>query len=177
MNPPFGSPVPSTAHLLPPNSANNIYCAFVLAAIRRQADFVGAITDRTFMVQETFKPFRGEITSSDKGLELLADLGWEVLDTADVQVAAYTIRLGRSNSHHFLDVRNETFKPARILSSTVNPQSWRLLTNEQLVRLPNRVFAYSLPQFILKLVDDAQKLSDLAVLPRGLGSNKAARTY
>jgi hypothetical protein len=177
MNPPFGSPIPSTASLLSPNSANNIYAAFVLDAIQRCADFVGAITDRTFIVQETFKSYRKEITSVNKYLDLVVDLGWEVLDTADVQVAAYIIRSGESNLHRFLDVRREKSKDERIRASITNSQSWSVLTSEQLAKLPNSVFAYSLPRSMLRLVGESEKLADISVLPRGLGSNKAARTY
>jgi Eco57I restriction-modification methylase len=176
MNPPFGNPISSTAHLLPSNSANNIYAAFVLDAIQRGADFIGAITDRTFMVQETFKSYRRELTSDHECLDLV-DLGWEVLDTADVQVAAYVIRSGMSNVHHFLDVKKEEWKEEKIKASVTGSLDWAVLTNDQLAKLPNRVFAYSLPPFVLHLVSKADKLMDISVLPRGLGSNKAARTY
>jgi hypothetical protein len=177
MNPPFGNPIPSTAHLLSSNSANNIYAAFVLEAMYGGADFVGAITDRTFMVQETFKSYRHELTSQNSCLDLLVDLGWEVLDTADVQVTAYVISSGENELHHFLDVKKEESKEEKIKASVTDFSGWAVLTSEQLEKLPNRVFAYSLPPFILQLVSKAEKLADIAVLPRGLGSNKAARTY
>src|SRR6266496_3368911 len=176
MNPPFGSPTSSTAHLLPPDSAFNLYSAFVLNAMRNCQGFIGAITDRSFLVQDTFKGYR-QILFSQCSLEFLIDLGWGVLDTADVQVAAYTIRVGYTTLHSFLDSRDIEEKADKIKVNINHITKWAVLTSHQLSQLPNGVFAYSLYPSVLKLLNSSKKLADIAILPRGLGSNKAARTY
>ena len=177
MNPPFGSPTPSTINLLPPEAASNLYSAFVLNAIRKCHGFVGAITDRSFLVQDSFKGYRQALMSSNNSLEFTLDLGWGVLDTADVQVAAYSIRMGHSSIHSFMDVRDIDNKEDEIKAEVGRILDWSALTDSQLRQLPNGVFAYNLHPLILQMLNSSKKLSDIAILPRGLGSNKAVRTY
>jgi hypothetical protein len=175
MNPPFGSPTFSTSNLLQRESAGNVYTAFVLNAINYCHGFIGAITDRSFIAQETFKHYREKIISDSSSVEYVLDLGWGVLDTADVQVAAYTIRKNLNPSHLFMDLRNEDNKEHAL--GLVENYKWHELTNHELAKLPNNIFAYGLPEVLLRMVDRGRRLSDISSLPRGLGSNKADRTY
>ncbi len=179
MNPPFGSATASTAAVLDEDAASNLYPAFVLRALENCVGFVGAITDRTFFVQDSFKDYRRRILGSHWSLMVAVDLGWGVLDTADVQVAAYVVANRGISDHLFLDVREADEKPAVILSgfSDAKMPQVKVLTDSHFRHIPNHVFAYSLPQVILDMFVRERTLADIAVLPRGLGSNKAFRTY
>ena len=179
MNPPFGSSTPRGSAVLHKDAANNLYPAFVLRACEQCVGFVGAITDRTFFVQDSFKHYRRRLVGPDWSLRLAVDLGWGVLDTADVQVAAYVVATSGDSQHLFLDVREVADKPAAIytgFSETGMPQV-KVLTESHFSHIPNHLFAYSLPQVILDMFIREQALGDIADLPRGLGSNKAFRTY
>lgn len=177
MNPPFGSPTAATSGMLTSGSGGNLYAAFVINAMKMCRGFVGAITDRSFLAQDSFKDFRTILVAGEYTLEFLIDLGWGVLDTADVQVAAYTVRAGSETTHCFMDARKGDNKEDIIEKGVNRPLKWSLLTDSQLNRLPNRVFAYNLPRSVLNLLTHSRRLTDIAVLPRGLGSNKAFRTY
>ena len=106
MNPPFGSPPKRVEHLIPQDAASNIYPAFVLRGAELTKGFVGAITDRTFVVQKSFHKYRARLISEDIDLVALADLGWGVLDGADVQVATYIARKGAVNAHLFASLNS-----------------------------------------------------------------------
>ena len=179
MNPPFGAPTASGVSALDHDAANNLYSAFVIRAFQQCTGFIGAITDRTFFVQDSFKRYRFRLLSATWSLRLAVDLGWGVLDTADVQVAAYVLSNQGGSQHLFLDLREVADKSdtlATILTD-VTVSRVRVLTESHFRHLPNRVFAYSLPQVIFDLFVRDKSLSDIATLPRGLGSNKAFRTY
>jgi len=179
MNPPFGAPTGNSASVLDKDAANNLYPAFVLRAFQQCDGLVGAITDRTFFVQDSFKHYRSRLLSTEWSIQMAVDLGWGVLDTADVQVAAYVVSNQGRSSHLFLDLREVAEKSETLVSSLTNlpVSSIRVLTESHFRHIPNRVFAYSLPQMILDMFVRDPSLADIATLPRGLGSNKAFRTY
>lgn len=93
MNPPFGDATPRTLDLVRggyPEYAENLYVAFHSRASQFlvEGGFVGLISSRTFITYRDFERFRARLLSSSP-LRLLADLGWEVLDGAQVETAAY----------------------------------------------------------------------------------------
>lgn len=177
MNPPFGNPPERVAELLPHDAANNIYPAFVLRGAEMSDCFVGAITDRTFVVQQSFGKFRARLTSPTLSLVALAELGWGVLDGADVQVAAYIIRKGDKRTHLFASLTASDAEAPEELRRIIAEARWTMLSKEVIRKLPNNAFAHTLPAAYLTHLDAKHALRDLAVLPRGLGSNDANRTY
>ena len=93
MNPPFGEPVATTAKMLQGNdsgTANNLYTAFHKRATTFVADGkIGAIESRTFITYHDYAPYREELLLGEAtALGPLADLGWSVLDEAQVETAA-----------------------------------------------------------------------------------------
>lgn len=174
MNPPFGDPPATIAQTLASDDASNLYCAFVRWARASGASAIGCITDRTFTTQSTFKRFREDLLENRLPLSLFLDLGWGVLD-ANVQVAAYvlsgTVAPGQCA---FLDGRLDDEK-ADLLRRQGG--AWRWLPYSLFADLPESVLSYALPLGILQAVESWRPLNEVAVLPRGLGSNKAARTY
>lgn len=176
MNPPFGSPPDSVASMLSTDAASNIYPAFVLRGADLCDGFLGAITDRTFVVQQSFGKFRTRLVS-DLGLISLAELGWGVLDGADVQVATYFVRKGYERAHLFVSLSGNGGDPADQLRNIVSESRWTALTKEVILKLPGSAFAHTLPAAYLSHLESQASLRDLAELPRGLGSNDANRTY
>ena len=173
MNPPFGAPPSSSADQLKPQDAGNLYAAFVRRAHELGASAIGCITDRTFLTQATFNSFRTFLLSSDPRLTLLTDLGWGVLD-ANVQVCAYVLARNENGMCAFVDVRNILEKESALRPTS---SSWRWKNSSALERLPDSVLAYSVPDSVLEKLQKWRSLADISELPRGLGSNKAARTY
>jgi hypothetical protein len=176
MNPPFGSPSKSTAHLLSKDSASNIYPAFVLRGTEMSCGFVGAISDRTFVVQGSFEKYRTRLIT-DLGLICLVELGWGILDDADVAVAAYFIRSGPEQIHLFSKVDKATEEPTSCLEALIQDHGWTALAKSQIARLHKLAFAHTLPAAFLDHLERGRTLRDIASLPRGLGSNDANRTY
>lgn len=175
MNPPFGNPPSSVSSMISSDAANNIYPAFVLRGTDLSDGFVGAITDKTFVVQQSFGNFRSRLTSN-LGLIALVELGWGILDDADVQVAIYVVRNNSESIHLFSSLTGDE-KPSESLVSIIENLGWTALTSKLINKLPNRVFAHTLPVAYLDHLETQTKLKEVAILPRGLGSNDAYRTY
>lgn len=171
MNPPFGSGTARAMERLSPADCGNLYSAFVRRAIELGADAVGCITDRTFLTQASFAHFRRDLLTGNVTLRALCDLGWGVLD-ANVQTAAYVLLRG-SDEVACIDAR-ELIDKSTVLR---NHGSWKWSESSSFLRLPDNLLAYALPNIVLKRASEWQQLADIASLPRGLGSNKADRTY
>ena len=174
MNPPFGDPPSKAAEWMAPIDCGNLYAAFVRRSTELGASFIGCISDRTFVTQASFKKYRNELLQKPRQLSALLDLGWEVLD-ANVQVAAYVVADSGGGACACLDLRNEA--EAKPVLSRAASGAWSWTPIDVFRRLPDLVLAYSLPTVIVRAVEGLPALGDIAELPRGLGSNKAARTY
>jgi hypothetical protein len=170
MNPPFGSPSESVAEQLDKKDCGNLYSAFVRRAVELGGS-VGCISDRTFLTQASFKPFRLELLRGDVRLRHLADLGWGVLD-ANVQTVAYVLERD-VESATCINCKEVQEKARRLLSN----DRWVAVDHESFLQLPDSVLAFELPGSVLQRVSEWRSLNDIANLPRGLGSNKAERTY
>jgi hypothetical protein len=173
MNPPFGSPPVNYIKYGSAVSITNLYTAFFERMKELGIKYIGAITDRTFVVQPTFESFRKALLDSDEPINALADLGWGVLD-ANVQVCAYTVSPRTSELCGFVDARDDENK-----SKIIHPNgpNWRWKKRRIFSRLPKHVIAYAVPSEVLNLYDECVSLDSVAFLPRGLGSNKAERTF
>jgi len=176
MNPPFGSPSNFSASVLSKDAAGNMYPAFVLRGMEICIGLVGAISDRTFIVQQSFSKFRRRLVSREWGLFALVELGWGVLDDADVQVAMYFLGNYNLNTHLFTKIRTEN-NIGEIPEYLQSDILWRVLSQDVMDKIPNQAFAYTLPDVYLYSLEHHSRLSQLSELPRGLGSNDADRTY
>ena len=74
----------------------------------------------------------------------------------------------------FVDARDILEKDSALRPTS---SSWHWKKSSALERLPDSVLAYSVPDSVLEKLQKWRNLADIAELPRGLGSNKAARTY
>ena len=94
MNPPFGSPTESLEHKEQyPYSGRDIYAMFIerMAAMRAPGGRVGAILPRTGLFIGTMVDLRVECYLNSTPLEVLLDLGKDVLDGATIRTACYVI--------------------------------------------------------------------------------------
>ena len=100
MNPPFGAcsvPAKEEFEKSYPRTKNDLYAAFVERGIQLLAPrgMLGAITSRTGFFLSSFQKWREEIILEEAPPVVFADLGYGVLDSAMVEVAAYSLEAVR----------------------------------------------------------------------------------
>jgi hypothetical protein len=103
MNPPFGEPTPLTKDYIAekyPDTGNNLYSAFHDRAKDMSPNgMTGLICSRTFITYRDFSDYREKLLLSPTvHISAFADLGWEVLDGAQVETAAFITAHGRAVS-------------------------------------------------------------------------------
>lgn len=103
MNPPFGAaslPAKKEFEKSYPRTKNDVYAAFVERGIQllHPNGFLGAITSRTGFFLSSFQKWREEILLKEAPPVVFADLGYGVLDSAMVEVAAYCLEKGRGEA-------------------------------------------------------------------------------
>jgi hypothetical protein len=96
MNPPFGAGSLVAKKEFEkgyPRTKNDVYAAFVERGIQllHPRGLLGAITSRTGFFLSTFQKWREEILLGEAPPVVFADLGYGVLDSAMVEVAAYCL--------------------------------------------------------------------------------------
>jgi hypothetical protein len=96
MNPPFGAgslAAKTQFEKAYPRTKNDVYAAFVERGIEllHPRGFLGAITSRTGFFLSSFQKWREEILLKEAPPVVFADLGYGVLDSAMVEVAAYCL--------------------------------------------------------------------------------------
>ncbi|HBP5527124.1 TPA: SAM-dependent methyltransferase [Pseudomonas aeruginosa] len=96
MNPPFGALAANTKHQLVkayPRSKNDLMAIMVERGLEllRMGGRLGAITSRTCFFLSSFQKWREEIVLGIAKPEVMADLGYGVMDDAMVEAAAYVL--------------------------------------------------------------------------------------
>jgi hypothetical protein len=96
MNPPFGAPTRGSKAYIEanyPRTKNDVYAAFVERWLYRlvHQGRLGAITSRTGFFLKSFSRWRQEVLLEGTHIDVVADLGQGVLDTAMVETAAYVL--------------------------------------------------------------------------------------
>jgi hypothetical protein len=96
MNPPFGALAANTKDDLVkayPRSKNDLLAIFVERGfgLLRGSGRIGAITSRTCFFLSTFQKWREEVVLKIGRPEVMADLGYGVMDDAAVEAAAYVL--------------------------------------------------------------------------------------
>ena len=158
MNPPFGDPTPVLAEHLDrefPRTKYELAAAFLersLELVSRDGR-IGWISSRTWMAAATLETFRRELLIDSARLELVADLGIGVLDSALVETAACVAGATRS-----VGAPPDT-RVFRLLSSRNKGQdlySWLQdghpalsLSAERWRKTPRAAFAYWFPEDFL----------------------------
>jgi hypothetical protein len=96
MNPPFGAPAAETKDYLVkeyPRSKHDLLSIFVERGLEllRSGGRLGAITSRTCFFLSSFQRWREQVVLGLAAPEVIADLGYGVMDDAAVEAAAYTL--------------------------------------------------------------------------------------
>lgn len=96
MNPPFGAPASNTKEQLAkayPRSKNDLLAVFVERGLEllRTGGRLGAITSRTCFFLSSFQRWREQVVLGIAKPEVMADLGYGVMDDAMVEAAAYVL--------------------------------------------------------------------------------------
>lgn len=149
MNPPFGEASAMTQpyfHHSYPEWNFNLFCCFITRALGL-SDFLGAITDRTYMLKTSYENFRRKWYLKSRRLEMIVDLGWGVLD-ANVEVNLQIFRPS-SCSIKILDLSNikENRSVALLNECSVESMEWLVYEHDHFLDLPNVVISYRLPQW------------------------------
>lgn len=171
MNPPFGSPVPSSATYLRrayKASPAELYACFVSRGIElsKPDGVVGALTNRTGFFLSSLEGWRSSLI--DEGISCFADLGSFVLEDAQVEVAAYVV--GRKSQQaafiRCLTVREKAkalaTQPAK-LTFAIDPAQFR--------NVPQTCFTYWVGEQFVSLFDRCEPFeADGRTVSRGLSA-------
>ena len=174
MNPPFGDASESTAEYLGnrfPTWNRNILCAFIDRVIQYLASdgFVGSVIDRTVTIKSTYETFRREIIFGNKRLQTQVNLGWGVLDDANVEVAALILSREQAKSPNvFFDVSKYPLerKPETLLSAIIDIKSLNFndsifyCESQDLVNLPNAVVSFEFPLWFRRFFSNSPSLQN-----------------
>jgi hypothetical protein len=174
MNPPFGDPPKSILGLL--ESGYSAGKADLAASFVSRATFlcpqgqIGAITTRIPLFTIVYEDWRKEVFLTNGHLQLMADLGGGVLDTAMVEAAAYCMSTIRPAS-----AVETAFVPAYITTSPseslLSQEHWTFRDLSTLNRIPGFPLAYWLPEELTELF--ARNVSfepTYGVVRQGLGT-------
>lgn len=147
MNPPFGEPASSTRQLfklLYPTASDNVAIAFMERGsnLTTPMGLSGSITDCSWAKRLDYCHFR-ELILSQSGLQALVQLGWGVLDNANVETNLTV--LGTTSSLAFtLDVSDVKSKAEMISNSALGNSSQSYFPFHRFSYLPNSVFAFEM---------------------------------
>lgn len=165
MNPPFGQPTVDSFKYVRtsfPNSYTEALAAFVERGNQLSLDYVGAITSRSFMVANRLGEWRKLIGVPN--INLIADLGENVMDGAFVEAAAYTLTKARVTTMLAFDVRKAD-DLAFALKQCVDSENTRdvyCIPRAAFYLFPKSRIVYSLPIRIISLLQLPDRFEPLS---------------
>jgi hypothetical protein len=158
MNPPFGWGVPDLRSYEEdqyPNSKNDLYCMFVERALTRsqRGGVVGCLTSRTAFFLPSMRLWREHVLLGGNCIvQIMADLGFGVLDNAFVETAATVISTNKTPFGQMLCFRvNESDNKRLSLRHDVQQTRAFPLTESAIRVLPGAPFTYWISGKIRKL--------------------------
>jgi len=180
MNPPFGSPTTNkkVSKYISSVANNNLYAAFVEIGIKRLVvnGCLGAITDRTFMLLPTYEAYREKLL--ENGLVGILDLGWGVLDDAQVATSAYVVRnsSNRQDCSWFIDARDLKDKSLFLSNSSSKKIHLNFIQKKVLESVPTIPFSYWAPENIrVAFLKHAFLEDTYAIVRKGLSPGDSNR--
>lgn len=173
MNPPFGeAPSSLTQHLDEkfPTWNKNILCAFIDNSIHYLSNFglVGSVFDKTAAIKTTYETFRRNVLLDQQRLQTQINLGWGVLDDANVEVAALILSKGKSKSPElFFDISEYSLEnKSEVLLKAIQETRYSKYADciysckpSNLLNLPNAVIAFEFPIWFQTLFSKSPSLS------------------
>lgn len=163
MNPPFGVPSISSSSFIAsvyPKIKTDLYGAFVENALSRLSKFgrIGAITSRTGFFLASFQKWREDIILTESKLDLLLDLGGEVLDAAMVETAAYILEKNNKGSNfksifiRLSEYQDKSNALERTFLNLFNNKDVFVKSLKQCSNLPKSPFCYWIPKDVYKII-------------------------
>ena len=166
MNPPFGSFSIFSGKYISKNysdNGGNIFGSFIIRCsnLLQKKGKIGTITADTFKTLSSFKGFRKNLVSGIAYLDKYLDLGWGVLDDAQVSTAAYIISSCHMEEYiTFYDVNDvEVDQKNSLLQNMVSLNRAEILSRVFMIKrstilnLPGTILSYKLPLKVLVLYD------------------------
>ncbi|TGM19319.1 BREX-1 system adenine-specific DNA-methyltransferase PglX [Leptospira selangorensis] len=156
MNPPFGAMVNSTKEMVTkvyPNSKNDLLGTFVERGldIMHDGGLVGAITSRACFFLSSFQKWRETVALGKGKPDVMADLGYGVMDDAMVEASAYVFRKTQLRSQtktNFLrlltdrDMEIKLLESCEQLKNGIASERVFQVAPESFLALPGAPFAY-----------------------------------
>ena len=176
MNPPFGLMQNSVFDYLQgqyPDTYTDIYSGCVARGLDlSNGGYLGAITSRSFLASKRLERWR--VNQLVYCVELVADLGGDVMDNAMIKSAAFILRGkgGKSNYVEFLDARSSSNKSQSILagfdiSAGAGPKI--SMAREDIFQLPGARMIYSLPRSFVSTFTTSKRFEpDIGTVRKGL---------
>ncbi|GEM_PF-382188 len=180
MNPPFGSTLGNAKAYL--NRSYRAFCSNLLCAFveRGLSDFVpkgflGAVLDRTFLLKMTYEKFRRKVLLGQGRVVAFTDLGWDVLDDANVEVS--TIVVGaqgdQSEAVFFRAPEEINLEEAAVPLSEMRAF---VVSMSDFESYPNASFAYWIPKSVRRMFREFLSLDpNVGTAKEGIHPNDAKR--
>ena len=155
MNPPFGGALPSTSNYLNtvlPAWCGNLSAAFVIrmSEMISNRGLIGCVVDKTILVKSSYEDFRREYAVGSLLIGPMADLGWDVLDGANVEVVAAIFDKERNfEKRGFVDCRSYLDKSIFLRTTIINTNTVNWVQTTKFSQIPNFSIAYDMPEFML----------------------------
>ena len=174
MNPPFGDIAgPSEKYIskIYPNHCNNIISPFITRAgiLLIERGRSGAIFDKTVSIKSSYSKIRNEYLFGDHALLLSSDLGWGVLDQAQVETVVNVF--SKHTKENYIDnvLIDKNIRCSKVRNSFI-------LGNIE--KIPNFALSLEIPQAILNLFGRFESLEPACCFARqGLGISDSWRWY
>ena len=153
MNPPFGTPSQKSLEYSREkyqDARDNLLIAFIIRnfSCLTTNGKLGSITDRSFVNKHAYRSFRKNFIIDKKTLNLFVDLGWNVLDDANVEVSIHT-HSQNSRFSLFEDISKSEDKESKLLKST-SELSFIQHDISYFKEFPDSAFVYDLAEPLVK---------------------------
>jgi len=154
---------------------NSLLCAFVIRALVfvRHEGLIGSVLDRSVLIKSSYQKFRDQVILQNSRLTSLVDLGWNVLDDADVEVSAFVLEKDRRalqpNALAWcVDITNDDVDAKQnalgelieLTGAVVDEPRVYWADPSDFSSLPNCVFGYYIPEFMRRAFRDFDELAD-----------------
>lgn len=171
MNPPFGEAGKGVNEYFEHNYSSwnkNILCAFMDRAEQiAPYGLIASVIDRSFLNKSTYENFRLKNLITRDQLDVVLDLGWGVLDGANVEVSS-TICVGSKNKGckqtFFIDLREENLERKsyalnKLTEDNFSASNTKYIHTSDFLKFPNSSLAYDLTNGLLHLFSKFQNIA------------------
>ena len=184
MNPPFGEFPDVVKSYLDKSFSElegNILCGFIcrILGILTPDGISGFIIDKTVTIKSSYSSIREKLLQNDQSVSLLIDLGWGVLDGAQVETVCMTVGKPNCSSVLFYKPDVATLQLGRInCNDELSVEKAIIRPVSYFLSVPNMAFAYDLPIDLLSLfIRFGRCEPNLGDARQGLGISDSWRWY